>query len=68
MFPLTNIVCTPDEHVEKVDEGEFNEGGEDGHEAHDDEDVQGGGISYLCCKRSCHLFFVWYLLSQIPMV
>ena len=47
VFPLTNIVCTPDEHVEKVDEGEFNEGGEDGHEAHDDEDVQGGGISYL---------------------
>ena len=50
VFPLTNIVCTPDEHVEKVDEGEFNEGGEDGHEAHDDEDVQGSGISYLRCK------------------
>ena len=66
MFPLTNVGCTPDEHVKKVDEGEFDEGSEDGHEAHDDEDVQGGGISYLRCKLNYHLFFLaGIFLSQI---
>ena len=44
---------SPDEHVKEVDECEFDEGGEDGHEAHDDKDIQGGGIGNLnCIKRS----------------
>ena len=60
MFPLENIGCTPDEHVKEVDEGELNEGGEDGHEAHDDEDVEGSGISYL---RSSHLTTYFLCLS-----
>ena len=64
MFPLKNVGFTPDEHVKKVDEDEFDEGSEDGHEAHDDEDVQGGGISYLRCKRGYHLVFVWYLFGS----
>ena len=37
----------PDEHVEEVDEGKLDEGGEDGHEAHDDEHVEGGGVGNL---------------------
>ena len=37
----------PDEHVQEVDEGELYEGGEDGHEAKDDEHVQSSGISNL---------------------
>lgn len=41
----------PDEHVKKVDECEFYEGGEYGHEAHDDKDIQGGGIRNLICLR-----------------
>ena len=37
----------PDEHVEEVDEGKLDEGGEDSHEAHDDEHVEGGGVGNL---------------------
>ena len=66
---LKNIGSIPDEHVEEVDEGKFNEGGEYGHEAHDDKDIKGCGISYLHCKRTLvanklicwQIFIVWYL-------
>ena len=42
---MENLV--PDEHVEEVDEGELYEGGEDGHEAKDNEHVQSSGIGNL---------------------
>ena len=41
------VLQSPDEHVEEVDEGKLNEGGEDGHEADDDEDIQSCGVSDL---------------------
>ena len=44
---MWKVRSPPDEHVEEVDECEFDEGGEYGHEAHDDEDIQGGGIRNL---------------------
>ena len=38
---------SPDEHVKEVDEGKLDESSEDGHEAHDDKDVQCCGIGNL---------------------
>ena len=45
----------PDEHVEEVDEGKLDEGGEDGHEAHDDEHVEGGGVGNLQRKSTFNI-------------
>ena len=36
-----------DERVEEIDDGEFDEGGEDVDEAEDDEDVEGGRVAHL---------------------
>ena len=38
---------SPDKDIDKVDEGELNEGAEDRDEAEDDEDVHGCCIAYL---------------------
>ena len=48
---MWKVRSPPDEHVKEVDECEFDEGGEYGHEAHDDKDIQGGGIGNLICLR-----------------
>jgi hypothetical protein len=37
----------PNKHVDEVDEWELDEGGEHGHEADDDEHVQGCGVPNL---------------------
>ena len=37
---------SPDEDVDKVDEGELYEGAEDGDEAEDDVHVEGGGVAH----------------------
>lgn len=50
----------PDEHVEKVDERELDEGSEDGHEAEDDEDVQGGGIRNLGFKLQFSMLDIFW--------
>ena len=42
----------PDEDVDKVDEGELDEGAEDGDEAEDDEDVHGCCIANLSINIS----------------
>ena len=44
---MWKVRSPPDEHVKEVDECKFDEGREYGHEAHDDEDIQGGGIRNL---------------------
>ena len=49
MFQIRHrpVFQSADEHVQEVDEGEFNKGAEDWHEANDDEDVQSCGVANL---------------------